>query len=99
MPIEPGSPVPATPRHSEHAVSSRLGDAGVLVHLRTNRIFELNPTGFRVWELIGEGLDLAAIEARLHDEFAVEPERLRTEVHDLVTALVRDGLLDAGRND
>ena len=43
-------------RPSEHVVSSRLGDVGLLVHLKTNQIFELNTTGLRVWELIGEGL-------------------------------------------
>ena len=49
-------------RHSEHVVSSRLGDAGVLVHLRTNQIFELNATGVRIWELIGEGSSVEEIE-------------------------------------
>ena len=99
MSTESGNPVPDALRHHAQVVSSKLGDGGVLVHLRTNRIFELNPTGYRVWELIGEGLDLAAIERRLGEEFAVDPERLRTEVHDLVTALVGEGLLDAGRTD
>jgi hypothetical protein len=96
MSTEPGDSVPAHPRHNAQVVSSRLGDAGVLVHLRTNRIFELNVTGFRVWELIGEGLDLAAVEGRLVSEFTVPREQLRTEVRELVQALLREGLLDAG---
>jgi len=99
MPIEPGNPGPDRPRQNAQVVSSKLGDAGVLVHLRTNRIFELNATGFRVWELIGEGLDLAAVDERLRQEFAVDPERLRTEVRDLVAALLGEGLLDAGPTD
>jgi hypothetical protein len=96
MPIEQGTPLPGRPRHHAQVVSSRLGDAGVLVHLRTNRIFELNATGFRAWELIGEGLDLAAVEGRLLEEFAVPSDRLRAELHDLVAALLQEGLLDAG---
>lgn len=96
MSIEPRPPLPAHPRRHAQVVSSRLGDAGVLVHLRTNRIFELNATGFRVWELIGEGLDLAAVEGRLLEEFAVPSDRLRTELHDLVAALLQEGLLDGG---
>jgi hypothetical protein len=99
MPIEPGAHGPDVLRQDPQAVSSRLGDAGVLVNLRTNRIFELNATGFRVWELIGEGLDLAAVERRLSEEFSVDPDRLRAEVTDLVAALVREGLLDAGPGD
>ena len=35
---------------------------GVLVNLRTNRIFELNATGMRAWELIGEGHTRGEIE-------------------------------------
>ena len=42
-------------RQSPDAVSNRLGEGGVVVNLRTNRIFELNATGMRAWELIGEG--------------------------------------------
>jgi hypothetical protein len=96
MSTEPGHPLPALLRHNAQVVSSRLGDAGVLVHLRSNRIFELNVTGFRVWELIGEGLDLAAVEQRLVNEFAVAPERLQIEVRELVQALLQEGLLDVG---
>jgi len=99
MAIESGNPGPDALRQHAQVVSSKLGDGGVLVHLRTNRIFELNATGYRVWELIGEGLGIAAIEQRLAGEFAVTPDRLQTEVHDLVAALVGEGLLDAGRTD
>jgi hypothetical protein len=99
MSTESGDPAPEHPRQSTQVVSSRLGDAGVLVNLRTNRIFELNATGFRIWELIGDGLDLAEIERTLSHEFSVEPERMRAELHDLVVALAREGLLDVGGRD
>lgn len=82
-------------RPSEHVVSSRLGDAGVLVHLKTNQIFELNTTGVRIWELIGEGCDVEAVIGRLGLEFDVDRNQLRREVTELVTALRREGLLYA----
>ena len=81
-------------RPSPHVVSSRLGDAGVLVHLETNRIFEVNATGLRIWELAGEGQTLAAIEQTLQEEFDVAPDRLRVEIAALVDELAREGLLD-----
>ncbi len=81
-------------RQSPDVVSSRLGDAGVLVHLRTNRIFEVNATGLRIWELIGEGRTLAEIQEVLQGEFDVEPERLRQECLALVTELAREGLVN-----
>jgi hypothetical protein len=80
-------------RQSAQAVSSRLGDAGVLVHLQTNRIFEVNATGLRIWELAGEGRTLGEIEQTLQGEFEVEPERLRSELLALVAELSREGLL------
>ncbi len=75
-------------------VSSQLGDAGVLVHLRTNRIFEVNATGLRIWELAGQGRTLGEIEDTLRGEFDVDPARLRTELLDLVSDLSREGLLE-----
>lgn len=81
-------------RQSAQVVSSQLGDAGVLVHLRTNRIFEVNATGLRIWELAGQGRTLGEIEDTLRGEFDVDPARLRTELLDLVSELSREGLLE-----
>jgi hypothetical protein len=85
---------PSRVKQSPNVVSSRLGDAGVLVHLQTNRIFEVNATGLRIWELIGEGRTLAEIEEALRSEFEVEPERLRQEFLALVSELAREGLVN-----
>ena len=80
-------------KQSTQVVSSRLGDVGVLVHLQTNRIFEVNATGLRIWELAGQGRTIAGIEEALQSEFDVAPERLRTELLELVNELTREGLL------
>lgn len=86
-------------RQSPQVVSSRLGDAGVLVHLQTNRIFEVNATGLRIWELAGQGRRLDEIEATLQREFDVEPAQLHDELNALVDELSREGLVndDDGR--
>ena len=81
-------------RQSPEVVSSRLGDAGVLVHLKSNRIFEVNATGLRIWELAGAGRTLADIREALQDEFDVQPERLREELLALVAELAREGLVN-----
>ncbi len=65
----------------------------MLVHLQTNRIFEVNATGLRVWELAGAGRTIAEIEETLQGEFDVDPARLRTELLELVNELAREGLL------
>ena len=70
-------------------VVARLVDGEVvLVHLETNRIFTLNGTGTRIWELLNgaeEVGDLQALERRLHEQFEVDDDVL----HDDVTALLR----------
>jgi len=83
-------------RQNPQVVSSRLGDAGVLVHLETNRIFEVNATGLRIWELAGEDRTLEEIEATLLQEFDVPAERMREELSALVSALSSEGLIDDG---
>ena len=93
-PLVDGEPLSRRIRQSAQVVSSRLGDAGVLVHLQTNRIFEVNATGLRIWELAGQGRTLAEIEQTLRGEFDVEPARLRSELLALVAELSREGLVD-----
>jgi hypothetical protein len=85
-------------KQSAQVVSSRLGDAGVLVHLQTNRIFEVNATGVRIWELAGTGRTIAEIEDALRTDFDVEPARLRTELLALVNELSREGLIEDADN-
>jgi Coenzyme PQQ synthesis protein D (PqqD) len=86
-------------RPNEHVVSSRLGESAVLVHLRTNQIFELNATGVRIWELIGEGRTVADIERTLQSEFDVDAGRIHADVALLVTELMNEGLIDVGDAD
>jgi hypothetical protein len=82
-------------RQSPDAVSNRLGDGGVVVNLRTNRIFELNATGMRAWELMAECQDVQEVARRLQDEFAGVPDRVFAELQQLVEDLAREGLIDA----
>src|SRR5206468_3352426 len=80
-------------RPSLEVVARRLDRAGVLVHLPTNRIFELNETGIRVWELLSDGQDVAGIADRLTVEFEVERARAEGEVADLVSQLQHEGFI------
>src|SRR5437870_5358035 len=65
---------------SEDVVAELAGDHMVLIHMDTNKIFELNRTGARVWELLREGEDSEGIIRRMLDEFDVEDGQLRQEV-------------------
>jgi hypothetical protein len=71
-----------------------LDTSSILVDVPTSRIFELNETGTRIWELLGEGLDLDTIAHHLVDEFEVELARAEDEVNKLLVRLRAEGLLE-----
>ena len=81
-------------RRNPQVVSSGLGEAGVLVHLQTNRIYELNATGFRIWELAGDGCALSKIADALGREFDGDAGLIRGELRSLIDDLTREGLIE-----
>jgi hypothetical protein len=86
-------PAEAAPRPNPEVIAKRLEHTSVLVHLATNKIFELNETGTRVWELLGHDLDINTIIRHLIDEFEVEEMRAADEVKNLLAQLKTAGLL------
>lgn len=71
----------------------RVDDDVVLVQLRTNRIYSLNATAARAWELISEGTARTDIERILLEEFDVEAADLIASVEDLLQQLAQAELL------
>jgi hypothetical protein len=71
----------------------RTGDTAVIVDLRSNKIFELNPVAARVWDLLADTADEPTLLARIRDEFDVDPDQLHHDVHALLTTLQRENLI------
>jgi Coenzyme PQQ synthesis protein D (PqqD) len=80
-------------RPSADVIARRLDRAGVLVHLTTNRIFELNETGIRIWELLSEQKDVDRIIEHLVDEFDVDGQRAARDVEGLLLRFRHEGLV------
>jgi hypothetical protein len=80
-------------RPDPDVVAQRLGDEIVLVHMNTDRIFVLNRTGARLWELLCEQLDREAIRQRLVSEFDVDEAQVVGEVDDLLRALMNEHMI------
>jgi hypothetical protein len=78
--------------HSD-VIAKRLDNAAVLVNIVTNQIFELNETGARIWELLGEGVHPTGIVSRLVDEFDVDEKQAVGELSNLLAQLRGEGLL------
>jgi len=74
-------------------VARKLDDETVLVQMRTNRIFTLNATGTRIWELIESGCDEGSLVDRLRAEFDASEAKLREEVETLLDSLRAEGLI------
>ena len=80
-------------RPNPDVLSKRLDQAAVLVHIATNRIFELNETGTRAWELLCQGFGADHIVRHLVEEFDVQPPRAAHELNELIIQLRSEGLL------
>ena len=74
-------------------IGQQLGDEVVLVHLKTNRIFELNRTGARFWTLLQDESDRSRIEEQLQGEFDVSDQELASEVDGLISQLAAEDLV------
>lgn len=83
-------------RPNADVVYRNLGGEVVLVHLQTNKIFALNATGARLWELLIEGHSHREIRERLLEEFTVTERELDREVEELLSTLQDERLVVAG---
>ena len=72
----------------------RVEDSIVLVHLGTNRTYELNRTGGRLWELLEGGSTYGAALATLRSEFDVGDGQLQSEARELITLLFDEQLAE-----
>jgi hypothetical protein len=82
-------------RPSPDSVYSRIGEESVLVNMRTNRIYELNRTGTRFWELLSAGYTQAEIEQLMLQEFGVAEDDLAVEIKAMLASLQDEGLVTA----
>lgn len=74
--------------------SQRFGDDAVLIDLRTNEIYEMNRTAARMWQLLGDGLDVDDIERQLESEFEIEREELRRQIDSFLATLLDAKLVE-----
>jgi hypothetical protein len=79
-----------------NVVARRLDEAIVLVQLDTSRIFTLNGTGSRIWDLLTGDAgadDVETLEQLLCDQYEVDDERLHEDVLTLLAQFEEEKLL------
>jgi hypothetical protein len=88
-PLVPGSRV----RPDPSVLAKRVDDEIVLVHLETNRIYELNATAAFLWDALAAGSTRAELEQRMALEFDVEPQQLAREIDEMLRRLASERLI------
>jgi hypothetical protein len=78
-------------RPAADVIARRLGDSAVLIRLNTNRIYELNATGARIWELLAEGATREQVVDALGREF--DEGGIGAAVEELIGVLRTEGLV------
>jgi coenzyme PQQ synthesis protein D (PqqD) len=81
-------------RPNTHVLCREVKDGAVLIHLETNQIYDLNRTGYRIWQLLQEGSDSSAIQNRIQLEFDVDPTVAASELRSLLDRLSSEGLIE-----
>lgn len=85
--------MPSSFQPSPDTVATRVGDEIVLVDLKTDRIYSLNRTAARIWELVCAECDRAELERRMLQEFDVGQEEVTAAIDEFVVSMTQDGLL------
>jgi hypothetical protein len=70
-----------------------VDDESVLLNLASEQYFGLDEVGTRMWQALSSCDSVQAAHDQLLKEYAVEEERLRSDLLDLVDQLVEHGLL------
>ncbi len=83
--------VPVKP--NPQVVFQRVGESVILFHLRTDRFYELNSTGARLWELLSSGWAPARIHEQMLQEFRVEAAQLADEIGRLLASMAEEDLV------
>lgn len=81
---------------SDDVLAQEVADEIVLLDLTGERYFGLDPVGTRIWGLLPDASDLAAVLDTLCVEFDAPRDRIETDLLALAEALLDAGLATAG---
>lgn len=91
------TPTPPAPDRAyaipSDVVARKVGHSAVIVRLETNRIYELNATGARIWELLTEQKSRAEVIDILEREFATTRGEVESAFDELIASLRAEGLV------
>ncbi len=78
---------------SDDVLHQELSGETVLLNLKTEHYFGLDPVGTRIWQVLGETASAEKVVSRLLEEYEVDESTLRADVERLIAELAKAGLL------
>ncbi len=75
-------------------VSTNLQGESVILNMKSGVYFGLNPVGARIWELVQQPTTVQLIQQTIINEYAVDPERAKSDVLALLKQLNEAGLVE-----
>lgn len=74
-------------------VYKHLGNEVIIVNLETDKIYKLNSTAARFWELLVEKDCITEIRGIMHKEFSVDERQLGIEIEYIMNILLNGKLV------
>ena len=93
----PSVTLAATLHRSADVMQQVLGDEIVLLDMKGEQYFGLDPVGARIWTLLDGQRNLGDVLATLHAEYDADPDAVRTDLLLLAKSLLDAGLVAAAR--
>jgi hypothetical protein len=101
--------MPSSPNHpflpdqkftlAPEVLLQRFENESLLLDLSSERVFQLNATGTRLAELIGENFSLEQLLSTLEAEYQASPDDLARDVHNLLDELLAENLIITQASD
>lgn len=85
----------ASPIHSKHVIAQGAEGTLIVFHLESGEYYSLDEVGCRIWELCDGGHTVSQIIDALCGEYDAPRAELHADVLELVSALEKEGLIDA----
>jgi hypothetical protein len=76
------------------AVSAPLGEDVMILNREDGCYYGLDAVGARIWSLLEEASTIETIVGVLLEEYDIEPDRCRREVHRLIGRLMEQNLIE-----
>jgi hypothetical protein len=86
-------------RRSSNVVSRVVADEAIVVPIRRgaadlDSIYTFNESGTKLWSLIENGLDAAALASYLQSEYGLTPAQALSDAEAFVIDLTQEGLVE-----